>query len=291
MSDVLHRLGALGARYRDPVAAIEWETADPELPWLPPAVLSAAALGRDGPPSRELLVRFSRVEFARLCAAGLWLEGLLISRVAARGFLADAPEEARVVLQEVREEAGHGLMFLEMIERAGLAGVRLLGPTWLLSEVARRLDPRAAPFWAMVYIGESVTDVFALRALRAAEDSPICPVARQVLMLHHRDEARHIAAARALLEGRVARMGRARRLAFAATLRGLLWRFLHATLYPTAASLAALGLTDPVAAARAVRRCPERRRLALACAVPALDLVARSLGLAPPPFGPEARDA
>ena len=42
-----------------------------------------------------------------------------------------------------------------------------MGDTRLLTKVARRLDPRGAEFWAMVYIGESVTDNFALRALRS----------------------------------------------------------------------------------------------------------------------------
>jgi hypothetical protein len=277
MTAILYRLGTHGARYEDPVAAVDWTAVDPNLPWLPPHLLSLAGLEVQAAMSREALLRFSRIEFARLCAAGLWLEGLLISRVTARGFLGAAPAEARVVLQEVREESGHGLMFLEMIERAGLAGVPLLGPTGLLTWVAHRLDPKDAAFWAMVYIGESVTDRFAVHALRAAAEpgGAICPLAGQVLALHHRDEARHIAAARALLEARIGRMTAWRRRLFARTLRFLLRRFLRATLYPTVASLAALGLAEPRAVARAARACPERRQLARDCAAPALALVAR----------------
>jgi hypothetical protein len=224
-------------------------------------------------------VRFSRIEFARLCAAGLWLEGLLISRVTGRGFPADHPSEARVMLQEVREEAGHGLMFLEMIDRAGLAGVPLLGSTRLLSAVAHRLRPEDPEFWAMVFIGETVTDQFALKAMASPTDA-LCPVARQVLVLHHRDEARHIAAARALLERRLQKMSMPRRRVFAWAVRFLLSRFLDATLYPTPASLAVLGLDDPVAGAKAARRCPERRALARDCARPALALLSET-GLAP----------
>jgi hypothetical protein len=275
MSNVLNRLGSLGATYRDPVAAIDWQAGDASLPWLPLDMIGVDILGTDDP---ELAIRLSQIEFARLCAAGLWLEGLLIGRVARHGFLAIGADEIRVVLQEVREEAGHGLMFLEMIGRAGLARTRLLGPTTLLSWVANRLNPDDAAFWAMVYIGESVTDTFALRALRGAGKSgaAICPVARQVLSLHHRDEARHIAAARALLETRIATMSTASRLIFGRTAHFLLGRFLRATLFPTPASLAALGLDDPVAAARAAARCPARRQLARDCAAPALELIARS---------------
>ena len=138
MSNVINRLGSLGATYRDPVAAIDWRAGDPSLPWLPLEMVGVNILGDE---ARELAVRLSQIEFARLCAAGLWLEGLLIGRVAARGFLTAKADEMRIVLQEVREEAGHGLMFLEMIERAGLSQRRLLGPTALLSWVANRLNP------------------------------------------------------------------------------------------------------------------------------------------------------
>ena len=182
------------------------------------------------------------------------------------------------MLQEVREEAGHGLMFLEMIDRTGLSGVPLLGTRRVLTTVANRLGPGQPEFWAMVYIGESVTDSFARRALKesAGNGSPICPLARQVLSFHHKEEARHIAAARALLQRRLARMSRPRRRIFSHTLNALLARFLRATLYPTAASLKVLGLPEPEATARAALACPERRRLAEACARPALNVLSRS---------------
>jgi hypothetical protein len=54
-----------------------------------------------------------------------------------------------------------------------------------------------------------------------------------------------------------------------------------ATLYPTEASLAAAGLAEPRAVARAARACPERRRLARDCAAPALTLLARGALPAP----------
>ncbi len=278
MSTKLRRLGELGAAYRDPIKAIDWAAADPALPWLPPELLSLAGQDIQKDMSSRTLRRFSQIEFARLCAAGLWLEGLLISRVTAKGFLNSVPAEARIALQEVREEAGHGLMFLEMIERADLGGVPLLGDTSLLSWVAHRLDPESAEFWAMVYIGETVTDSFALRALNSGGDR-ICPVARQVLLLHHKDEARHIAAARALIDTYLPSLSTLRRQVFARSLPFLLRRFLTATLFPTVASLQVLGIAEPGTVARSAAACPARRRLAQACAAPALKSLRRS-GLA-----------
>jgi hypothetical protein len=276
VSAALERLRAHGARYRDPFAELDFTAADPELPWLPEELLSLATVPLHASLSAAERLRLSRIDFARLCAAGLWLEGLLMSRATAQGFVGASGDEARIVLQEVREEAGHGLMFLEMIERAGLAEVRLLGPTALLTWIARRFEANDPEFWAMVYIGESVTNTFVARALRPPGAQSICPLARQVMALHHRDEAHHIAAARALLEARLARMGRLRRRTFALLVKVLIRRFLEAALYPTTASLATLGIPDPHGAARAVRACPERRKLACACAAPALAFMHRA---------------
>lgn len=275
MTELLDRLGAHGKDYRDPMAAIDWQATEDGRPWLPLGLLSTDGLGTAIP--SETLNKFSRIEFARLCAAGMWLEGLLISRVTAGGFFDLPCDEARVMLQEVREESGHSLMFLEMIDRAGVAGVRLLGGTSLLSWVARRLSPSGPEFWAMVFVGETVTDTFALKALKSSRDdaAAICPVARQVLDLHHRDEARHISAARAFLAGRISQMTGARKAAFGWLLRFLLRRFLDATLYPTPASLAAAGFQDSRGLAAKIRACPARRALAEDCAKPALDLLAR----------------
>jgi hypothetical protein len=281
VSGALERLGRLGARYRDPLAELDFAAADPVRPWLPEELLSVAGLPVYEDLTPETRRRLSQVEFGRLCAAGLWLEGLLIGRAAAGGYVRKPAREARVVLQEVREEAGHGLMFVEMMDRARLDGVELLGPTRLLTWIAHRLHSDDAEFWAMVYIGESVTNSYIARALRPEPSSRICPLARQVMALHHRDEARHIAAARSLLEARVATMGALRRRIFAATFRFLLRRFLRATLYPTPASLLAAGIPDPQRVARAARACPLRRSLARACALPAVQFIARS-GLVPP---------
>jgi len=274
MMSHLERLGSLGAGYRDPMDAIQWGAADAALPWLPLEMLSLA--GAESELTRDQRVRLSQIEFARICSAGLWVEGLLISRISRLGYPTIGLAEARIVLNEIREEAGHGLMFLEMVQRAGLENQQLLGPTRVLNTVARLLPANSPEFWALVYVGESVTDTFAVKALqRSLENgSRICPLARDVLAFHHRDEARHIAAARALLEARVGDMSAVRKQAFAGGLRALLPRFVDATLYPTAASLEMLGVDDANALSRAARACPDRRRLALACSAPAIKFLA-----------------
>lgn len=282
MTAALERLHGHFQPYRDPMAAIDWQAADSSLPWLPPEILSLAGLKEQSAMSRDQVVQFSKIEFARLCAAGLWLEGLLISRVTSEDFPVNQIEEARVMLREVREECGHGLVFMEMISRAGLTGVPLLGSKRLLNGIAHRLAPTSPEFWALVFIGESVTDSFAIMALKLSRTpgNEICPLARQVLSFHHRDEARHIAAARTLLEARLEAMSWARKRVFHHALKHLLPQFLSATLYPTVASLSALGLAAPARTVRCALASPRRRRVVEDAAAPALDVLARH-GLSP----------
>jgi hypothetical protein len=278
MTSQLQRLGKLGSDYRDPMQSIDWDMGDSALPWLPPSMLTFGSLEVRLP--RDDMVRLSRIEFARICATGLWVEGLLISRVSKLAYPMIKSDEAKVILHEVREEAGHGLMFLEMINRAGLNDIPLLGRTKMLTAVARLLPARSAEFWALVYVGEAITDTFAVKALQQSlmEGNAICPVARQVLSFHHRDEARHIAAARALLEARVNAMSSVRKVVFSAGLKRLLPKFIEATLFPTAASLTSLGIQEPKRVAQAALGCSKRREAAKSYSASALKFLS-SLGL------------
>ena len=275
MNAALDRIAKHGRCYKDPITAIDWRSADAERPWLPRGLL----LGHESqvPIRADQFIALSRAEYARLCAAGLWLEGLLINRVTASGLLDVDTQEARVMLQEIREETGHSLMFLEMIDRAGHDDRPRLEGTRLLTAIAKRLHIETAEFWAMVFIGETVTDTFAKKALKLADssDDAICPVAEQVLALHHREEARHIAAARQFLAARISKMNRHRRWIFAGTLHWLLNLFLEATMYPSLESLYRAGVTDADILFHRLRRDPWRQKVAVACATPAVSLLTR----------------
>jgi len=84
-----------------------------------------------------------------------------------------------------------------------------------------------------------------------------------------------------LLKTRIRTMSAPRRWLFRATLRFLLKRFLRATLYPTAASLSALGIPNPAGAARAAARSPERQAFAEDCAQSAMRFIERTVMLPP----------
>lgn len=275
MSSIFDRLVAAMPAYRDPLEEIDWQNADPDLPWLPEASISISGLPVWQYLDRSQKLRVSQIELARLCAAGLWLEGMMIHRVTHKGFVAADTTKTHIVLQEVREECGHGLMFMRMIDRAGMSGTHLMGPTRLLTTVAKTLDPDSAGFWAMVYLGESITDTFAIKALRAASSEPICPNAREVMEWHHNDEARHIAAARALLNDKIGDMTFVERKSFQMLTAFLIKKFLTATLFPSLQSLEAINLPNAREVWKQAHRDPERQRLANACAEPALALISQ----------------
>lgn len=282
MSSIFDRLTAAMPTYKDPLSEIDWRNGDQDRPWLPEKMISIAGLPVWKDLDRSQRLRVSQIEFARLCAAGLWLEGMMIHRVTHNGFVAADTTKTHIVLQEVREECGHGLMFMRMIDRAGMSGQHLLGPTRLLTTVAKSLNPERAGFWAMVYLGESITDTFAIKSLRAASDEPICPLARQVLEWHHNDEARHIAAARALLSDKIDGMAMIERNAFRILTKLLLRRFLRATLFPSLQSLEAIQVPNAHQVWQQAHADTDRQALATACAESATALISEKFGARSP---------
>ena len=68
---------------------------------------------------------------------------------------------------------------------------------------------------------------------------------------------------------------------FRLMLKFLLRQFLRATLYPTEASLRAMGIPDPKGAAGAAAQSPERKAFAEECALSATRFIERTVMLPP----------
>jgi hypothetical protein len=267
MTVALERLLAQGDVYVDPCSVVIWEQADASRPWLPPHLLSVAGL------PREAMVRLSKVDFLRLSAASLWLKGLLVSRSAVGGFQLGDSLTAKLALQSVREAAGHGLMLHKMTEIAGLGPLQVMHGASALDAAAAGWTTAGPQLWAWQYLADSVIDSFVLKALREGGD--MCPAARQVLQLHHRDHIRHMNAARAMFERTMKTAGPVETRWFAFRLPGLLRHFLRLAFFPTEASLAALSLSQPKNAARSVWNDQSRRSLAAGCAASAVTVLRR----------------
>lgn len=196
---LLKQLSENSGRYRDPLAIIDWAGLDSESFWLPEPALSLYGLPEYGMLTVDVRQRLSQYEFINVMCCGLWLESVFLQRLSHRLDLALPRAEYEYYLHEMREEAGHSLMFLKAIEASGLA---LPADAWraprLADFVVHQMPADGALFWLATVIAEDVPDKFNRYVRQNA--GAINPVVRQICSLHIVDEARHIAAARSRLE-------------------------------------------------------------------------------------------
>ena len=198
-SGLVELLNESSAPYRDPLERLNWDNLDLDIWWLPPQALSL-----HGVPAFQRLPlaqrrRLSHYEFAWLLEAGLWLESLFIGKLGgALDGMRDLELRGRY-LHEIREEAGHSLMFLELMQRSGvrIPDAARYRPR-LARRFARRLDPTSALFWALVVIGEELPDKLNRMVRNGVADATVSSLVYHMATLHIIDEARHIAHARAV---------------------------------------------------------------------------------------------
>jgi hypothetical protein len=256
---LLRQLSENSTPYRDPLALVNWSQLNASSHWLPEAALSLYGLPEFGALAPSVRQRLSQYEFINVMHCGLWLEGVFLQRMSRRL----RPEMPRVereyILHELREETGHSLMFLRVIEASGLAAP---DGSWRAPRAAAALS-RLAPaggglFWLAMLVGEDVPDKFN-RYVRGHADA-VNPAIRQVCTLHIVDEARHIALARRTFESLLAGSRGPRRRLLSAAARLLLRELAGAYYYPPAAFYELAGLA-PGARWRALAlRNPARSR-------------------------------
>lgn len=257
-SALLRHLSGNSARYRDPVARINWSQLDRSSWWLPESALSLHGLPEFEALAPAARLRLSQYEFINVMHCGLWLEAIFLQCMSRRLWPGMPREEHEYLLHELREEAGHSLMFLRAIEASGIA---LPGGSWRAPPIASALG-RFAPaggsvFWLAMLIGEDVSDKFN-RHVRGQADG-VNPAVRQICTLHIVDEARHIAAARHNLETALSGAGTLRRWLLSAAARLLLWQMARAFYYPPACFYELAGLPRGTNWRRAALRNPARR--------------------------------
>lgn len=271
-SDLAQQLSRNSSPYHDPVARIRWENLSLEQYWLPPEALSLYGI----PPYQTLSDaqrrRLSHYEFLNFIEAGLWLEGIFMERIAralhARG---ESPGTVQYRLHELREEAGHSLMFLELMERSGLAVPHTRHPRLRLADLFGRYAPRESlGFWMAIVLGEEIPDRLNRYLRSHAED--VCPAVMEVCSLHIIDEARHIAYARAVFEQRLAGLSRWRRMLLRPVIQKLLRQFVDVFYYPRPDLYELAGLLPGHEWARLARRNPHRAAFVDRCINPTLQM-------------------
>jgi hypothetical protein len=276
---LVRQLSRNSSPYHDPVARIHWDGLSHDRYWLPPAALSLHAVPAFMALPEDRRRRLSHYEFLNFIEAGLWLEGLFMERITRSMARAGGSRaELKYRLHELREEAGHSLMFLELIERSGLATPARSGPRRGFAEHFGRHAPLdSIGFWLAVLIGEEVPDRLN-RYLRRHPEG-VCPVILEIATHHVIDEARHIAYARAVLEARLPFAPAWRRRLLRPLLGRVLQQFVDAFYFPRAELYERAGLTPGRHWQRLARTNPVRRSFVDECLNPTLQML-RQHGLA-----------
>ncbi len=267
---------AVRSRYVDPLARIDWDSVDRACWWLPPDALSLAGIPAFEALPAGLRRRVSHLEYVHLLEAGLWLESLFMSRMAALAHRSgDIARRARL-LEEVREEAGHSLMFVELLHRSGFGVASGQGAVLRATDALARLLPASsALFWAMVVAGEELPDRLNRRLQRGVEDFVLSAVVYHVARTHIRDEALHAAYARGQCADATQRCPRWRRRMLSPALSRMIDLYAGYLYFPPATTYERAGLVPGEAwRARALAN-PVRRAEVAAMLRPTLDFLRR----------------
>ena len=266
------QLSKTSALYQDPVHRIDWPGLALPGFWMPPEALSLAGLPQFEAQDTARQQLLSKLEFLNFLEGGVWLEALFMERMAQvlrhqRLDLAHLKYRAH----EIREEAGHTLMFLEVMERSGHQPSGRRRMTRWLELFARHVPAESLEFWLAVILGEDVPDQMNRYVRR--HPAGINPVILQVCSLHVIDEARHIAYGRALVRHRSMEASRIRLRFTSALTSRLLQQFLGVFYYPPASLYEAAGLRPGAAWRRAAMHNPNRTRFLRQLLEPSLRLL------------------
>lgn len=270
---LLRLLNDASSPYRDPLARLNWDGLDLDRWWLPPHALSLSSVEEFEGLSSNLRRRLSQYEYLHLLEAGLWLKSLFMRQICGALDGATAALQSRY-LHEIREKAGHSLMFLELSERSGLHIPDSHGQRpRLAGAFSRRVRIDSALFWALAVVGEELPDKLN-RAVRQMSDSvPVCAVVYHLATLQVMDETRHIALARANCEEVSRRLTSGQRL-FQSPLLSWFVRVLARYLFfPPPAVYEAAGFDRPLAWRQLARQNPVRRQLVEHAVKPSLDFL------------------
>jgi hypothetical protein len=262
--------------YEDPLARIDWDAVDRECWWLPPDALSLAGVAAFEALPIDARRRLSHCEYLHLLQTGLWLEALFVERLALLAYRTDDLDRRTAYLAEMREEAGHSLMFVELIRRSGVALRPARGGAVRWGHALGRAIPaESALFWALVVIGEELPNRLNLRLRRGVEDATLSAVVYRMAQIHVRDEALHAAFARSQCEARTRRLAPWHRALVSRALALLLHAFARHLHYPPAAIYESAGLAPGARWRAAALRNPVRRALCEETIAPTQEFLRR----------------
>jgi len=259
--------------YDDPLNNIHWESLSHEQFWLPEEAISLFGTPEYQTLSAEQKLMLSHVEFINFIEAGLWLESLFMERIG-RSVRKDRAhfEELTYHLHELREEAGHSLMFLELIKLSGLKVPNKHFNRLNFANLFAKFAPfNSAMFWVAVLIGEEVPDRMN-RYIRKHRESVCLPVA-DIVSIHIHDEARHIAHAKSMISYKLNGFSAIKSKVISLLINKMFNDFVKAYYYPTNEIYIAAGLDKRKNWQAIVQKNAHRREFVKNSIRPTLDTI------------------
>ncbi len=272
-TSLLHQLSTNSVPYHDPLTKLNWSELSLEDFWLPESALSLHGVPEFETLSVTTRKRLSQYEFIHFLQAGMWLEGIFLQRVSKD--LINISNEAAYTysLHEIREEAGHSLMFLKLMEKSGLPLPPLAVKRPRLADFLGRHAPNnSVIFWLAVLIGEEVPDRYN-RHVRLSPGGAVNTLIKQMCTLHIIDEARHIAHTRSALETAFKSVGKIHKQFLTVLMKHLMAQFLETFYYPHKQIYDLAGLPTEYNW-RELARNPSRHAFVLECVGPTLRFLA-----------------
>lgn len=269
---LLEQLSANSIPYRDPLTVLDWRALDLESYWLPPEAVSLHGLAEFEALSDGARMRLSQYEFLGITQLAVALERVALEAAARRLRHAESGAEYAFLLHEMREEAGHSLMFLRLASASGLDV-----PDWsnVMPRFARpvaRLVPSDVLYWFMRVVVQDVPDKLH-RFVRRQAGAELSPFIRQMISLHMIDQSRHLTYARRRLELALQGSGRTGTRVLPVLCNTLFNRFVRRLFWPGADLYERAGLGDGRSWRHAALRNPHRREFVLRLIAPTMRLL------------------
>ncbi len=272
-TSLVEQLSTNSLPYADPLAKLDWSALDMNKPWLPEGAISLTGLPEFNNLPEAVRIRLSQFEFTGFIHAGIWLEGIFIERLARNQRNTISSQELTYYLHEIREEAGHSLMFLKLMETSGihLPGAWRNRPV-ITDFLGRHTPLHSTLFWLAVTIGEEIPDRLN-RFIRSHGGSAIDGVIHQMCTLHIIDEARHIAHARGALEASLRDIGTTKRRLLTPLLDLMIRQFTRTFYLPSGDVYEMAGLAPGKKWREMARHNPARQAFVLKCLNPTLNML------------------
>lgn len=273
-NELLEQLSRNSTPYHDPLARVDWDSLSREEFWLPEEAISIYGVQAYHDLPMERRRALSHYEFLNFIEGGLWLEGIFMQRISrAMGGPCHDLYTTAYRLHELREEAGHSLMFLELMKRADMPLARTRFRRFNLANLLGRYAPGdSLAFWMAVVIGEEVPD--RMNRFVRKHRAEVCPTIYDMVTSHVIDEARHIAHARDTLDRRLAGLPRWQVRLWQPVLQQAFRYFVRVFYFPGPQVYELAGLPPGRRWVRAARNNAHRARFVDDCVRPTLRLLA-----------------